>query len=64
MVCRYCGLETGSGVGHQSQAECIQALTAEIDRARELVSRTRDADLAARDGRIATPPGAGHAHAT
>ncbi|MBP1635926.1 MAG: hypothetical protein H6Q10_2500 [Acidobacteria bacterium] len=64
MVCRYCGLETGSGVGHQSQAECIQALTAEIDRARELVSRARDADLTARDGRIATPPGADHAHAT
>jgi len=42
MVCRYCGLETGSGVGHRSQAECIQALTAEINRAKDLVSRAKD----------------------
>ena len=37
MVCRYCGLETGTGVGHRSQTECIQALTIEINRAKELL---------------------------
>jgi hypothetical protein len=42
MVCRYCGLETGSGVGHRSQAECIQALTVEINRAKDLVSRAKE----------------------
>ncbi len=41
MVCRYCGLETGTGVGHRSQTECIQALTIEINRAKELMSRAR-----------------------
>lgn len=48
MVCRYCGLETGSGVGHQSQAECIQALTVEINRAKDLVSRAKTGGQAAR----------------
>ncbi len=43
MVCRYCGLETGTGVGHRSQAECIQALTVEINRAKELMSRAKEA---------------------
>jgi hypothetical protein len=42
MTCRYCGLETGSGAGHQSQAECIQALSDEIDRAKRLVNHARD----------------------
>jgi hypothetical protein len=41
MVCRYCGLETGSGVGHRSQAECIIALNDEIARARQLIDRVR-----------------------
>lgn len=41
MTCRYCGLETGSGAGHRSQAECIQALSAEIDRAKRLISSFR-----------------------
>ena len=44
MVCRYCGLETGSGVGHRSQAECIQALNAEIERAKRLMSRVKEAE--------------------
>ncbi len=49
MVCRYCGLETGSGVvGHRSQAECIQALTVEINRAKDLVSRAKESRQAAR----------------
>jgi hypothetical protein len=42
MTCRYCGLETGSGAGHRSQAECIQALSSEIDRAKRLISSFRD----------------------
>ena len=42
MLCRYCGLDTGSGVGHRSQAECIKALNDEIDRAKQLIDRTRD----------------------
>lgn len=42
MICRYCGLETGSGVGHRSQAECIKALNDEIARAKRLIDRTRD----------------------
>jgi hypothetical protein len=54
MVCRYCGLETGSGVGHRSQAECIQALTAEIDRAKALVNRAKDAELLGRTVEPAT----------
>lgn len=55
MVCRYCGLETGSGVaGHRSQAECIQALTVEINRAKDLVSRAKEGRQPAR----ATEPAA------
>lgn len=42
MTCRYCGLETGSGAGHRSQAECIQALSQEIDRAKRLISGSRE----------------------
>jgi hypothetical protein len=42
MTCRYCGLETGSGAGHRSQAECIQALSEEIDRAKRLINNGRD----------------------
>jgi hypothetical protein len=42
MVCRYCGQETGSGVGHCSQTECIQALNDEIARARQLIDRARE----------------------
>ena len=42
MTCRYCGLETGSGAGHRSQAECIQALSEEIDRAKRLINSFRD----------------------
>lgn len=42
MTCRYCGLETGSGAGHRSQAECIQALSDEIDRAKRLMTNVRN----------------------
>ncbi len=42
MTCRYCGLETGSGAGHRSQAECIQALSEEINRAKRLIGGVRD----------------------
>jgi hypothetical protein len=42
VICRYCGLETGSGGGHPSQAECIKALHDEIARARELIDNARD----------------------
>lgn len=42
MMCRYCGLETGSGAGHRSQAECIQALSDEINRAKRLVNHVRE----------------------
>jgi hypothetical protein len=42
MICRYCGLDTGSGVGHQSQVECIKALTDAISRARQLIDRARE----------------------
>jgi hypothetical protein len=50
MVCRYCGLETGSGGGHRSQAECIRALNDEIARAKQLIDRTHD-----ERGRSASP---------
>lgn len=43
MTCRYCGVETGSGAGHRSQAECIKALSEEIDRAKRLISGYREA---------------------
>ncbi len=43
MKCRYCGLETGSGAGHRSQAECIRALSDEIDRAKRLIGSVREA---------------------
>jgi hypothetical protein len=49
MTCRYCGVETGSGAGHQSQAECIRALNEEIGRARRLINTVREA----------VPPGPG-----
>jgi len=42
MTCRYCGVETGSGAGHRSQAECIKALSDEIDRAKRLISGYRE----------------------
>lgn len=54
MVCRYCGLETGAGVGHRSQVECIQALTAEINRAKDLVSRAKEVGRSAHE--TAPPP--------
>lgn len=43
MVCRYCGVETGSGGGHRSQAECIEALSAEIARAKRIINRGQEA---------------------
>ncbi len=42
MVCRYCGLDTGSGVGHRSQVECIEALSDEIARAKRLISSFKE----------------------
>lgn len=55
MICRYCGVETGSGVGHKSQDECIRALHDEIARARQLIDRVRENSIrspgASGDGR-------------
>jgi hypothetical protein len=42
MICRYCGLETGAGASHCSQAECIAALNAEIEKAKRLIGQTRE----------------------
>jgi len=42
MTCRYCGLETGAGASHCSQAECIEALNAEIERAKRLIGQARE----------------------
>ena len=42
MICRYCGLETGAGASHCSQAECIAALNAEIERAKRLIDQGRE----------------------
>ncbi len=42
MTCRYCGLETGAGASHCSQAECIEALNAEIERAKRLIGQGRE----------------------
>ncbi len=56
MTCRYCGVETGSGVGHRSQAECIKALSEEIDRAKRLINSSRQAS-ADRVGEKPQPPG-------
>lgn len=56
MVCRYCGLETGSAVGHRSQSECIQALTTEIERARNLVNRAKGSGLPASKTRDESAP--------
>ena len=55
MVCRYCGVETGSGVGHRSQSECIQALSAEIARARRIIDAVKD-PRAKHDGTNEPPP--------
>ena len=41
MICRYCGVETGAGASHCSQAECIDALNAEIQRAKRLIGQAR-----------------------
>jgi hypothetical protein len=51
MTCRYCGVETGSGAGHRSQAECIQALSEEIDRAKRLINNFREDSPNRREGR-------------
>lgn len=48
MTCRYCGLETGSGAGHRSQAECIRALTEEIERAKRLIGSDHQPGTTAR----------------
>ena len=50
MTCRYCGLDTGSGAGHRSQAECIQALSDEIDRAKRLIGNGREEGATHRRG--------------
>ncbi len=50
MTCRYCGVETGSGAGHRSQTECIQALSEEIDRAKRLISSFREGGSQSRRG--------------
>jgi hypothetical protein len=42
MTCRYCGLETGAGESHCSQAECIEALNGEIERAKRLIGQGRE----------------------
>lgn len=57
MTCRYCGLETGAGVSHCSQAECIEALNAEIERAKRLIGQGREPVSDRRH------PGTGHAPA-
>ena len=60
MVCGYCGVETGSGVGHRSQAECIEALSAEIARAKRIINSghdsRREAETAAASARKEEPP--------
>ncbi len=56
MTCRYCGVETGSGVGHRSQAECIKALSEEIDRAKRLINgRQESAERAGEKPQPAEP---------
>lgn len=37
-TCRYCGMETGSGGNHSCELECIEALTAEVDKAKRLLA--------------------------
>ena len=36
-VCRYCGIATSTGASHSSEPECIEALTAEIEKAKQLI---------------------------
>jgi len=37
-TCRYCGMETGSGGNHSCELECVEALTAEVEKARRLLA--------------------------
>lgn len=37
-TCRYCGMETGSGGNHARELECVEALTAEVVKARRLLA--------------------------
>jgi len=59
MVCRFCGLETGAGTGHPTQAECIDALQREVARARQLIDTVRQARADRRERGGARPETAG-----
>ena len=37
-TCRYCGMETRGGGNHSCELECVEALTAEVEKARRLLA--------------------------
>jgi hypothetical protein len=39
MVCRFCGLETGTPLAHESPERCVQALATEVDRVKSLLAQ-------------------------
>jgi hypothetical protein len=40
-ICRYCGVETDTGTSHSSERECLDALAAEVTKAKRLLGETR-----------------------
>lgn len=46
-ACRYCGMETGSGGNHSCEHECVEALTAEVEKARRLLASAKSGTLQA-----------------
>lgn len=40
-VCRYCGVETDTGASHSSERECVEALAAEVTKAKRLIGEAR-----------------------
>lgn len=37
-TCRYCGIQTTSGENHSRELECLEALTAEVEKTRRLLA--------------------------
>jgi len=56
-ACRYCGMETGSGGNHSSELECVEALTAEVEKTRRLLASDRPGTS---QGCLMTGLGKGH----
>jgi hypothetical protein len=40
-ICRYCGVETVTGGSHSSERECVEALAAEVAKAKRLLGEAQ-----------------------